>query len=120
MIVYLDNTIESQFQFWLTITFAVIVAAYSAGHRLKGSIRLVISALYFMSCALCYWRYVGAVENMQDVLAALAEMNSLLAETALGPWPGYLRRTVMVLGTLFGLVAINFPKLGATGIRNNS
>ena len=33
------GNIDLQFQFWLTITFAVIVAAYSAGDRLDRRLR---------------------------------------------------------------------------------
>ena len=40
------TSINSQFELWLTVTFAVIVASYLAGHRLSNALRYLIAALY--------------------------------------------------------------------------
>jgi hypothetical protein len=34
-----SETIDAQFQYWLTVTFAVVVAAFAAGNRLTRPMR---------------------------------------------------------------------------------
>ena len=45
-------SIDLQFQFWLSITFAVIVAGFVAGRRLDLKLRLLAAALYVLASAL--------------------------------------------------------------------
>ena len=40
------TNINTQFELWITITFAVIIASYVAGHRLERELRYLIAALF--------------------------------------------------------------------------
>lgn len=57
------GSIDLQFQFWLTITFAVIVAAFSASDRLGLNLRLLAATLYALASAhlMIRWMFDGAV-----------------------------------------------------------
>ena len=48
-----DN-INQQFELWLTITFAVIVASYIAGHKLSQVFRVWFVTLYLMVSILLF------------------------------------------------------------------
>ena len=39
------GSVNAQFELWLTITFAVIIASYLAGHRLARSLQYLIATL---------------------------------------------------------------------------
>lgn len=56
-----ESVIEAQFQFWITITFAVIVANFVAGKRLSVRSRNVVSLLYALSVVVIAsrWYYVA-------------------------------------------------------------
>ena len=61
-----ETVIDDQFQFWLTITFAVIVANFVAGNRLSRKTRYVVALLYTLAVVVLVsrWYYV-AVEASQ-------------------------------------------------------
>ena len=40
------GSVNEQFELWLTITFAVIIASYLAGHRLARSLQYLIATIY--------------------------------------------------------------------------
>jgi len=56
-----ESVIDTQFQYWITITFAVIVANFVAGKRLSLRSRYVISLLYVLAVAVLVsrWSYVA-------------------------------------------------------------
>jgi len=107
------GSIDLQFQFWLTITFAVIVAAFSAGDRLPFRLRLLAAVLYFLASAhlLTRWMFDGAVgERWVQVLMSRGVDIGI-------PWVAvYLRMTLMVVGSVAGLVfLIRNPQRGDDG-----
>ena len=57
------GSIDLQFQFWLSITFAVLAAGFVAGPRLRRGLRLLAAFLYAMASAhlMMRWMYDGAV-----------------------------------------------------------
>jgi hypothetical protein len=44
-----EASIDSQFQLWLTCTFATIVASFVARHHLTQAMRWIVSALYLLA-----------------------------------------------------------------------
>lgn len=94
-------SIDLQFQFWLTITFGVIVAAFVAGPRLNYGLRMLAAALYLLASAhlALRWMYDGAVgERWVAVLVSRGVDIGV-------PWTAvYLRVILMLLGTASALV----------------
>lgn len=73
-----ESAIDAQFQFWITITFAVIVANFVAGKRLSKRSRSVIALLYGLAVVVLVsrWYYVAldAIQfrqQLQDLGVAL-------------------------------------------------
>ena len=97
------GNIDLQFQFWLTITFAVIVAAYSAGDRLDRKLRVMAAALYLLASV-----HLGS-RWMFDGSVAMRWVNLLHARGVdIGiPWFAvYARMALMVLGTAAAVVLL--------------
>jgi hypothetical protein len=94
-------SIDLQFQFWLSITFAVIVAGFVAGRRLDLKLRILAAVLYVLATAhlATRWMYDGGVgERWVEVLVSRGIDIGI-------PWHSvYLRMVVMLLGTVSALV----------------
>jgi hypothetical protein len=94
-------SIDLQFQFWLSITFAVIVAGFVAGQRFDFKLRSLAAVLYVLATAhlATRWMYDGAVgERWTKVLVSRGVDIGI-------PWTSvYLRMAVMLLGTVSALV----------------
>ena len=97
------TSVNAQFELWLTITFAVIIASYLAGHRLARSLQYVMATLYTAVSVLLYLMLVGAVQFSQQFdalnLGASSENNLVLAIVV-------LRTLVWMLGTIATIVFI--------------
>lgn len=93
-------SIDLQFQFWLTITFAAIVAGFVAGDRLSPALRRFAAVLYLLATAhlAVRWMYDGAVGERWVRLLVSRGVDIGI------PWAAaYLRMAVMLLGTLGAL-----------------
>ena len=93
---------DAQFQFWLTVTFAVIAASFVAGDRLSRRLRLIVSGLYLLACFIVMSRsviygttLVGAVERLHS--AGMADLVPML-----GVW-AYARPFLYLVGTSVAL-----------------
>jgi len=91
------NSIDLQFQFWLTITFAVLAAAFAAGHRLRRPMRWLAALLYAMASIhlALRWSFDGAVG-----VRWIEELTRRGIQIGV-PWPAvYMRSALMVIGTV--------------------
>lgn len=90
------NSIDLQFQFWLTITFAVLAAGFVAGDRLRWGLRWLGAFLYAMASAhlMLRWMHDGTVGQHW-----VEELNRRGVDFAV-PWVAvYLRMALMGIGT---------------------
>ena len=97
------SSVNSQFELWITITFAVIIASYIAGHRLAKSLQYLVAILYTSVSILLYLMLVGAVQFADQfgaVTAGKSTSGDLFAAIAV------LRTSVWVLGTIATIVFI--------------
>lgn len=67
------ESMDAQFQYWISITFAVVVAGFIAGKRLTQKMRYVIAVIYALSTLLLITRFVSIAPTVSAVLAALDE-----------------------------------------------
>jgi len=97
------GSVNAQFELWITITFAVIIASYLAGHRLAKSLQYVIATLYTSVSLLLYLMLVAAVQfsaQFDALLAGTSITGKLFGAIAL------LRTSVWILGTIATIVFI--------------
>jgi hypothetical protein len=95
--------VSAQFELWITITFAVIIASYIAGHRLAKSLQYLIATLYTAVSVLLFLMLLGAVQFSQqfDGLNLGISSGSNLAVAV-----AVLRIAVWILGTIATIVFI--------------
>ena len=95
--ILLRDDLEDQFQFWLSITFAVIVASFIAGDRLRYSWRTVIGALYLLATVLFAFRLSESAQNLMLYLQPALERGAEWTNS--GDLVFLLRAAVMLVGT---------------------
>ena len=108
------TNINTQFELWITITFAVIIASYVAGHRLERSLQYLIAALYLAVSLLLLLMLISAVSfaGSFDAFGVLVEQDPITVVIV------FLRVGVWILGTIATLVFIF--KRGRDGAHNSA
>ena len=103
-----SDGIAQDFEFFLTMTFALIVVSYSVGERLGAAPRFVISVLYLATVLLVFVRYQGQVTQAQYAIASLSEIKSnypaLDVLTIM-----WVRRFLFLVGALAAVYALFKP-----------
>ena len=97
LILLSEASIDYQFQFWLTVTFAIILASFFARNLISGKLRHVIAFLYLLStfvfASRWYYKYLDLVQY--------GEMIEALGFEVLAPIPTAIGRILlMAAGTL--------------------
>ena len=98
-------SIDSQFQFWITVTFAVVVASYLAREQLRTTLRVTLACLYLFAVLLLAFRLGGHVQAAGYLMSALAELG-VSYPMGNASLIGWLRRVLMVAGSLAALFFI--------------
>jgi hypothetical protein len=108
-----NSDIDTQFQVWVSITFAVLVASFVAGHRLSRIARTGLVALYLCAAAVLLIRYLraGALLPYVQDLYALYDVVAPAGVGISGP-AGLLRMALFTLGSFVAALSVLFPGLG--------
>jgi len=97
LIVAQRQNVDSQFEFWLTITFAFVVAIFASKGRLPMQLKLFASFLYLLATVSLVGRYI--LEGFElTLLIDEAVERQLISEPM--AWPVMLRGLVVVLGAI--------------------
>ena len=88
---------DAQFEFWLTVTFGVLVASFVAGDRLSKRRRILVAFFYVWASAIFYTRY-GAVSTYLNGYAELAATYGATVLAPISPVAGLLRTSLWVVG----------------------
>ncbi len=96
----LESAIYTQFEYWLTVTFAVVIASFVAGTRLNRKLRFCLSLLYALACVVLVSRWTYSGLDAADFRAALLESGVVLHT----PWVTIISRLLLfALGTAAAL-----------------
>lgn len=102
--------IDAQFEFWLTLTFAVVVASFLAHNQISSRLRWAVASLYLLTVVLVALR----TAHHMEVARFIAEL-ILAAEDgpplSMGRVIWYFRPLIFVLGTIAAVVFVLFPSL---------
>jgi hypothetical protein len=99
-----EASIDSQFQLWLTCTFATIVASFAARHLLTKKMRWIVSALYLLATFVYVSRlyYDGVVIFAhRDALSQAGLEHPAVFVTGIG------RAATMIFGTFATLYFVH-------------
>jgi hypothetical protein len=97
------SNINDQFELWLTVTFAVIIASHLAGHRLSKGFRHLVASLYTAVSILLLLMLTDAVRTASLLSGEFAE--NFFSDPIRLPI-AVLRFGVWILGTAATLVFI--------------
>jgi hypothetical protein len=106
-----NQDIDTQFQFWISITFAVLVASFVADERLSKVERRVIAGLYLIAASIVLLRYGSALAHQAQVLALFTANGLALPERP--TVVGLLRFVLFTFGSLIAAVSVLFPRFGS-------
>ena len=97
----MEAAINTQFEYWITITFAVVVASFVAGRRLNRRLRFALALLYGLSTVVLVSRLGYNALDAADFREALLASGVTLRT----PWVTIISRTTLfLLGTSAALV----------------
>ena len=97
--VLLGETAGMQFQYWLAITFATIVASYIAGPSLDFKLKLGIAVLYGLSALLFAILYTTYLARYVMFIEQLRSSGITYPATVFGFMVGPMRGTIWLVGT---------------------
>lgn len=93
------SQVDAQFQYWISASFAVIVASYLVGEDVTPIIRRAIAALYFFVSLIFFFRFFVQGRNSIVLIIEAANRGFPWASQPLGLYFGFLRPGVMLAGT---------------------
>ena len=94
----LRDDLGTQFQYWLSITFAILIASYIAGKRFLMPWRIFAAVLYGLATAVFSIRYYVSGLNFRNYLGELGTRGDLWTDQTsilIG-----IRMTLFVVGTI--------------------
>ena len=69
-----ESVIDSQLQFWMTATFAIVVASFAARDVLTHRMRLIVSGLYLVATFVFASRWLYQALNILVYATALSDV----------------------------------------------
>ena len=99
--------LDSQFEFWITVTFAVVVASYLARGELPMTVRISITLVYSLAVSLFFSRMSTHAFAARQILSALTEAG-VDYPSLVDPVFRNLRAAVVILGSAGAVVFILF------------
>ncbi|MEX2049392.1 MAG: hypothetical protein WEB90_07425 [Gemmatimonadota bacterium] len=103
-----NQDIDTQFQFWISVTFAVLVASFVADERLSRAERIAITALYLCATTILLMRYLSALSYLTDVLAMFATYG--VRPPTVATAAGFLRMLLFTFGSVVAAWSVLFPR----------
>ncbi len=100
--------IDSQFEFWLTITFALVVSTFFAGHILTRRVRIMIAGLYLLSVILVSLQLAFHYQQASYLASLLVDIGLEVPHTD-AVWADAVRILVFSIGSLAAIVFVVQP-----------
>ena len=99
----LESSIDVQFQVWMAITFAVVVAAYSGRADMTKTVRVAIVCIYLMAAYALLSRWMMEGARIGQIAEVLNERG-----VSLPYWEraGYARFATYLFGTVIAAISI--------------
>lgn len=95
----LTTAMDTQFQYWLAVSFALIVAGYMVGSNISKRVRLVLISLYLLITIVFFVRYSLTGVNIM-MLADELVVREVPWTRLVGTWQAIVRMLVILGGTV--------------------
>ena len=94
LVILSEASIDNQFQFWLSITFAAVVASYITEQRLTHSLRLALSCACLLATVVLMSRWYNDYLRLMRIVA---EFQNLGIQGFSRPWVTIISRLVLMI-----------------------
>lgn len=111
LILAASGDIDQQFEFWLSITFAVLIASHVWGARLNPYVKWLLATLYVFASAILYLRYLLAIDFIVYVRDLYTQYN-VNEPPSPGSKISFLRQTLFIVGTIVTTIFVINPRAG--------
>ena len=111
LLIEYGSSIDAQFNLWMAVTFAVVIASHTAGDQFNRWGRSALIFLYLLACAVLYFRYLATGKENSSVVSMLREMGGGIEFATYAPSTGFGRRLLMLSGTVFAVLIVVWPTL---------
>ena len=102
--------IDSQFEFWLTLTFALVVSTFLGGGVLTRGARIAIAVLYVLAVYLVWLQQAFHVEQSLYLVSLLSNLG-VEVPLATGELANRIRAVMFFAGSLAAVVFVVRPGL---------
>ena len=102
-------SIDFQFSMWVTITFALMAAAFATRENLRTGYKLLIVFLYLAAILTLVSRGVSDAQETAKLIRELVERN---VPFSIPTFTIVMRVTVVILGTIGALIFVIVPHAG--------
>jgi hypothetical protein len=99
----LESSIDVQFQIWMAITFAVVVASYSGRTDMTRTIRIAIMCIYLMIAYALLGRWITEGTRIAQIAEVLNERGVFMP---IWKDSGLFRFATYFLGTIIAAISI--------------
>jgi hypothetical protein len=100
----LESSIDLQFQAWMALSFAVIVASYTAREDLIFKVRIVVAIIYAMSAYALFARWMTEIVRINEIDEILLSRDLALLPVWYAPQARimtYLFGSFLTVGSVF-------------------
>lgn len=104
----LRQSMDIQIQFWISVTFALVVVSYSAGARLSFQLRLLAGVLYALATSTFIARWIHDYLEMQLFLSELTTKGIELGTLEIA---ATLRLLLLIFGAISALIFLFKPSI---------
>ncbi len=111
MLLAVSGDIDQQFEFWLSITFAVLIASHVWGAKLNPYVKWLLATLYVFASVILFLRYLLAIEYISYVRDLYTQYD-VNEPSSPGSRIAFLRRALFVVGTIVTTIFVIFPRAG--------
>ena len=80
-----QSVIDDQFQYWITVTFALVVAGFVAGDRLSKNLRSALAGIYLLATTILMARARASARTIEDIQEYLVEAGASVFADPLVP-----------------------------------
>jgi hypothetical protein len=104
-----QSAMDTQFQYWITVTFGALAAAFVIGGRLTLPTRLWAGALYLLASTVLALRFLSAAGTVSNIQSSLEQVDAAVL-WSFGLQIPVLRVPLLVLGTASALFFLIRPQ----------
>lgn len=91
----------AQFQYWLSVSFAAIVASFMGANRLTNKARVILTILYSFAVITFLLAYLAYLEGVIVTTNLMAQRGAeIMMPSSYGPFLLFSRTLIFVLGTV--------------------